>query len=66
MLARQTGMTTTQVVEEALRAYLPPVVENVPARLVRRGAILVMPAELRRVSLEEADATLEEVRNERI
>ncbi len=65
MLAHKTGMTTTQVVEEALRAYLPPSSKGVPARLVRKGAILVKPANGKRVTPDEADAALEEVRLER-
>ena len=65
MLARETGMTTTQVVEEALRAYLPPASSAGDGRLVRRGAILVKPAGGKRVSLEDANAALEETRVER-
>lgn len=65
VLSRQTGMTTTQVVEEALRAYLPPSEGNVEARLVRKGAILVKPADGRHVSLSDAEASLDAVRRER-
>lgn len=65
MLARKTGMTTTQVVEEALRAYLPPSDGEVSARLVRKGAILVKPAGESRVSLHDANSMLDEVRAER-
>lgn len=65
MLARKTGMTTTQVVEEALRAYLPPSVGGVNARLVRKGGILVKPAEGKHISLEDANAALDEARLER-
>lgn len=65
MIARETGMTTTQVVEEALRAYLPPAVGEVNNGLVRKGGILVKPADSARVSLEEAESALEEVRGER-
>ena len=66
MIARKTGMTTTQVVEEALRAYLPPSAVAVSARLVRKGAILVKPAgDGEPVSLESANAALDEVRVER-
>lgn len=61
-LAKQTGMTATQIVEEALRAYSPP--ESAPAgRLVRRGKILVLPKGERTITLEEANAALEAVRN---
>ena len=65
MIAQATGMTSTQVVEEALRAYVPPSEANVAARLVRRGAILVKPAAGKRVSLADADTALDEARAER-
>lgn len=65
MLARKTGMTTTQVVEEALRAYLPPSANDVDARLVRKGGILVRPAGGKRVSLDEVNNAVDEMRAER-
>ena len=58
-------MTATQVVEEALRAYHHPSEEPVSGRLVRKGAILVMPADGEYVSLEDANAALDETRAER-
>lgn len=65
-LARRTGMTATQVIEEALRAYAPPVSDKPPAGLVRRGPILVLSAEGRRaVTLAEAEEALEAARTER-
>lgn len=65
-LARRTGMTATQVVEEALRAYSPPPPDDPPAGLVRRGPILVMPAEGRStVTVADVEEALEEIRNER-
>ena len=64
-LARETGMTTAQVVEEALRAYSPPPMRIGEGELVRKGALLVMPASGKRVSLEEANAALDEARRER-
>ncbi|MEO7026409.1 MAG: hypothetical protein ABI056_02540 [Caulobacteraceae bacterium] len=61
-LAEQTGMTATEVVEDALRGYVPPVSSGV-GRLVRRGPLLVLPAAVgRTVSLKEAEAILEAVR----
>ena len=64
-LARATGMSVTQVVEEALRAYQPPG-EATPAEgLVRKGKLLVMPARGRTLSQEEVDALLDEVRGGR-
>lgn len=63
-LAKATGMTTTQIVEEALRAYTPPLVEPV-GRLVRNGRLLVMPSQGREITLEETNAAIEASRNER-
>jgi hypothetical protein len=62
-LARATGMTTTQVVEEALRAYTPPV-SAPPGKLVRRGALLVRPGG-GKVTLEAANAALDASRGDR-
>jgi hypothetical protein len=61
-LAKRTGMTATQIVEDALRGYVPP---GGPARiggLVQRGPILVRPADGAQVSLDEANAALEATR----
>ena len=63
MLARATGMTATQVVEEALRAYTPPLAEP-PGQLVRRGPLLVRPGG-KKVTLEAANAALDASRDER-
>ncbi|MGH6787074.1 MAG: type II toxin-antitoxin system VapB family antitoxin [Novosphingobium sp.] len=66
-LARATGMTTTQVVEEALRAYTPPLAAP-PGKLVRRGPLLVLPGTGKgkgKVSLAAANAALEASRDER-
>lgn len=64
-LAEQSGMTVTQVVEEALKSYIPPDGEIQPVgRLVRRGRLLVMPADgTRKFTLEEINASIEEIRN---
>lgn len=64
-IAQQTGMTTTQVVEEALRVYLPPIRPAVSDRLIRKGAILVMPAGGQRVSLDQANDALDDARSDR-
>ena len=64
-IALETGMTTTQVVEEALRTYVPPPPDPVPAGLIRKGALLVMPAHGRQMTLEEANAALDDARLER-
>jgi hypothetical protein len=61
-LAKLTGMTATQVVEDALRGYVPPGAVAKVGRLIPRGPILVLPAGGRRVSLEEAEAALDAAR----
>jgi hypothetical protein len=63
-LAAQTGLTVTQVVEEALRAFQPAVAKAPPGRLVRKDGVLVKPAGGQRVTLDEANAALEESRSE--
>ena len=65
LIAARTGMTATQVVEEAWRSYQPAALADVPTRLVRKGGILVKPAGGRRVSLDQANAALEADRAER-
>ncbi len=63
-LATLTGMTTTQVVEDALRSYVPPGGQGETASgLVRQGRVLVIPAGGRVLSLGEAEAALEAIRN---
>lgn len=64
-LAHQTGMTATQVVEEALRAYVAPVDEAPSPGLVRKGPLWVIRGRGREISLEEANAALDAVRAER-
>jgi hypothetical protein len=61
-LAKLTGMTATQVVEDALRGYVPPGTAIATGRLVRRGPILVRSSTDGQVSLIEANAALEAVR----
>jgi hypothetical protein len=61
-LAKATGMTATQVVEDALRGYVPPSVENKVGRLVRRGSILVRPSGGAKVAFAEAEAALNAAR----
>jgi hypothetical protein len=61
-LAKLTGMTATQVVEDALRGYVPPGDGGRGGRLVQRAPILVRPAKGEKVSLAEADAALGAVR----
>ena len=61
-IAEATGMTTTQVVEEALRGYVPTGGPQPIGRLVREGRLLVMRGG-RKITLEETDAAIEEARN---
>ncbi len=61
-LAKLTGMTATQVVEDALRGDGPPGTESKTGRLVRRGSILVRPADGRVVAFAEAEAALSAAR----
>jgi hypothetical protein len=61
-LAKLTGMTASEVVEDALRGYVPPGVPANTGRLVRHGALLVRPASGKSVSLEVANEALDQVR----
>lgn len=62
-LAERTGMTVTEVVEDALRHYAPVEEIKPVGRLVRSGPLLIWPATGRQITLEEANAALEAVRN---
>jgi hypothetical protein len=57
-LSKLTGMTASEVIEDALRGYVPPGVPTNIGNLVRRGPLLVRPASGARISLEEANETL--------
>ena len=61
-LAKLTGMTATDIVEDALLGYVPPAAAVAVGRLVRRGPILVRPAHGRKISLKQAAAALDAVR----
>lgn len=61
-IARSCGMTTTEIVEDALRGYVPAVTPEPVDGLVRRGRVLVKPAHGRSVTQEEADQALEAAR----
>lgn len=61
-IARRTGMTTTEVLEDALRGYVPPAASEPVDGLVRRGRVLAKPARGRHVTQDEADQALEAVR----
>ncbi len=61
-LAKLTGMTATQIVEDALRGYVPPAAPAEIGILVRRGPVLVRRATGPKVSLKAANAALAAVR----
>ena len=62
-VARRTGMTATEVVEDALRGYIPAAEPQPVGSLVRCGRLLVRPAgKKRKVTLAEAEAALDAVR----
>jgi hypothetical protein len=63
-IARRTGMTATEVVEDALRGYVPAAGPKQVGALVRRGPVLVRPAAGgRRVSLAVANEALDATRD---
>ena len=62
-IVKATGMTTTQVVEDALRAYVPPFANGTVGSLIRKGPLLVAPAKGRPITLAEANAELEAARD---
>lgn len=66
-LARQSGMTATQIIEEALRAYTPPSDAPPPAGLIRRGPLLILgaPKGAKTVTLKDAEDALAASRAER-
>jgi hypothetical protein len=61
-LARLAGLPATQVVEDALRGYVPPETPSETGQLVRRGLLLVRSSEGAAVSLQEANAALDRAR----
>lgn len=63
-IAEATGMTATEIVEDALRGYVPPAEAAVPCGMIRKGPILVIASDGRpKVTLEEANAALEASRD---
>ena len=61
-IARGTGMTATEIVEDALRGYVPPAALEPVEGLVRSGPVLVKPARGRHVTQHEADQALQAAR----
>jgi hypothetical protein len=64
-LARATGMSTTRVIEEALRAYVPPMTAPVGGNLLSKGPLLVHKATGRPIAHAEAELALEQIRQGR-
>jgi hypothetical protein len=57
-------MTATEVIEDALRGYVPAAKPKQVGGLERRGPLLVLPASgRRRISLAEANAALDATRD---
>lgn len=61
-LARGTGMTAAEVIEDALRGYVPPAAVQPIEGIVERGPVLVIRAPGRQVTHQEAEAALAAVR----
>jgi len=61
-LAKLTGMTATEVVEDALRGYVPPGKTAKVHGLIQRGPILVLPAGKSKIKIREANAALQAAR----
>lgn len=61
-LAKLTGMTITEIVEDALRAYQPPV-RVVPGGLIRKAGLLVKPSGEAEVTQLQVDAEIDDVRS---
>ena len=63
VLPRATGMTTTQVVDEALRSHSPPVAS--PTDNIVRRTVLWVRHGMSKAALESANAALDASRGER-
>jgi hypothetical protein len=61
-LAKRTGMSTDQVVEEALRAYQPPPTGIRPGGLVEKHGLLVKRKGRVQVTERQVEAELEKIR----
>ena len=61
-LAKLTGMTITQIVEDALRAY-QPLKRLVPGGLVEKGGLLVKPKGEAQITHLQAESELEDIRS---
>ena len=61
-LSKLTGMTASEVVEDALRGYVPPGVPANTGKLVRHGVLLIRPSTGKPISLEIANEALDRSR----
>jgi hypothetical protein len=63
-VSRRTGMTATEVIEDALRGYIPATEPQAVGPLVRRGPLLIFPVgKKRKIRFSEAEAALEATRS---
>jgi len=61
-IAERTGMTATEIVEDALRGYVPPAQDPPPHGLIRKGPLLVHRGHGRIITHEETEAAIEAAR----
>ena len=60
----KTGMTATELIEDALRGYVPPASVKPVWRLIRKGNLLVMPdIGGSKLTIEDVEAAIDAVRN---
>jgi len=62
-LAKVTGMTITQIVEDALRAYQPAPRPIRPGVLIEKGGLLVIPKTKAEITQSQLNAELDEIRS---
>lgn len=61
-IAMTTGMSITQVIEDALRAYQPAVRRAGRPGLIQEGRLLVLSKGGRKISHDQVEAELDEIR----
>ena len=62
-LAKRTGMSTVQVIEEALRAYQPPPAAIRAGGLIEKHGLLVKRKGRAQITQTQIDAELDEMRS---
>lgn len=62
-IAMTTGMSITQVVEDALRAYQPALRRADRPGLIEEGRLLVLSKGGRKISHDQVEAQLDEIRS---